>query len=188
MDWPIAQKKEKAHILAQYKVPFKPQRDHHIFSKSAPTHNFVFCYIVRASFHAFFSPVTGKMTSNAGNVTPLKKCQYDAPQSAHSFLSRILLLSLFVQTHVPWYPRKLLKPKFFLLKNNKSWYLITQQDSEILLFLECLSFQLNSKNEIVFFFFFFIPLQEGQSQLFATVNRNIDTYCGYITWQWDEKI
>lgn len=35
-----------------------------------------------------------------------------------------------------------------LFQNNKSCYLMTQQESEILLFLECLAFQLNQKNEI----------------------------------------
>lgn len=33
----------------------------------------------------------------------------------------------------------------------------------------------------------FFLLQEGQTQFFATVNRNIDASCGYITWQQDEK-
>lgn len=33
----------------------------------------------------------------------------------------------------------------------------------------------------------FFLLQEGQTQLFATVNRNIDASCRYITWQQDEK-
>ena len=32
----------------------------------------------------------------------------------------------------------------------------------------------------------FFLLQEGQSQLFASVNRNIDASCGYIIWQQDE--
>lgn len=34
----------------------------------------------------------------------------------------------------------------------------------------------------------FFLLQEGQSQLFATVNRNIDASFGYVTWQQDEKV
>lgn len=79
------------------------------------------------------------MTSNVGNATPSRCASMMYPKMLIPFYPEYFVC-LF--KHVTPNIQNNYLSQILLFQNNKSCYLMTQQESEILLFLECLSFQL----------------------------------------------